>query len=122
MNNLERAHQDMVAELAKSGEAILSEMTPLKAHVIHMCVGVCTEAGELLDAAKKFLCYGKDLDVNNIIEELGDIEFYMEGLRAKLHLSRDLILHGNTEKLRTRYPNNTFSNADAQARADKKGT
>ena len=51
-----------------------------------MVVGVSGEAGELLDAVKKAVIYRKPLDLENVIEELGDLEFYMEGLRQGLEI------------------------------------
>lgn len=66
-------HPEMVKTLAKSGEDILNKMTPLGAHLLHMSVGVSGEVGELLGAIEKD-------DRDNALEELGDIEFYFEGL------------------------------------------
>lgn len=66
-------HPEMVKGLAKSGEEILKTMTPLGAHLLHMAVGVSGEVGELLSAIEAD-------DRDNAVEELGDIEFYFEGL------------------------------------------
>lgn len=54
---------------------------------MHAAVGLAGEAGELLDAVKKTWVYGKRLDRDNAIEELGDLEFYAEALRANLGIS-----------------------------------
>lgn len=116
---IEKEYAEFVSCIAKTGEDIVDEMTPEKAHVWHMATGVCTEAGELLDAAKKHVCYNKPIDLENVIEELGDLEFYMEGLRAHLGITRDQVIKANIAKLSKRYPKGTFSNTDAQARADK---
>lgn len=113
------AYAKMVEALAKPGEAIVEEMTPFKAHLLHMAVGVSGEAGELLDAIKKTVIYNKPIDRENVIEELGDLEFYMEGLRQGLGLSREETLEANVRKLSKRYEGLKYSNAAAQARADK---
>jgi uncharacterized protein YabN with tetrapyrrole methylase and pyrophosphatase domain len=55
----------------------------------------------------------------NVIEELGDIEFALEAIRKALSINREEVLTMNADKLMARYPNGKFSNADAQARADK---
>jgi len=107
-----------VGRLTKPGEAIAEALTPEKAHLWHAATGVSTEAGELLDAAKKHVIYGKPLDRQNVIEELGDIEFYMEGLRQGLGISREEVLAHNAAKLSVRYGGG-YSDAAAQARADK---
>lgn len=111
--------ESMVAALVKSGENIISDLTPESAHLIHMAIGVSGEAGELLDAVKKASIYAKPIDRENVIEELGDLEFYMEGLRQCLGISREETLTGNIAKLGKRYSAGAYSNAAAQERADK---
>ena len=44
---------------------------------MHGAVGLCTEVGELLDAVKKNLIYGKPLDMHNVREEVGDALWYL---------------------------------------------
>jgi NTP pyrophosphatase (non-canonical NTP hydrolase) len=111
--------QDMVGGLAKSGEAIQASLTPLKCHLWHMASCIPGEGGELFDAIKKFVIYEKPLDKANVIEELGDLEFYMEGLRAALGITRQQTLEANMVKLGKRYEAGRFSNQAAQTRADK---
>jgi NTP pyrophosphatase (non-canonical NTP hydrolase) len=112
-------HSEMVTALVKSGEAILETLTPAKAHALHMAAGVAGEAGELLDAIKKHVVYNKPLDRVNAVEELGDLEFYMEGLRQGLGITREETISANIAKLSIRYAGNTYTDAAAQARADK---
>ncbi len=40
-------------------------------------MGTVTEVGELADQVKRHVFYGLDLDKENLIEELGDIEWYL---------------------------------------------
>jgi len=115
-------HRDMVFTLCKSGRAIADEMTPHNAHLVHMVLGISGEAGELLDAVKKSVIYNKPLDIENIIEELGDIEFYLEGLRQELCLTREQIIQGNIDKLSVRYDGLKYTDSAAQTRADKNVT
>ena len=111
-------HAQMVKDLAKDGSLIAEELTGYSAHILHMAVGVSGESGELLDAIKKHVIYNKDLDRDNVIEELGDLEFYMEGLRQGLGISREQTLQANINKLGVRY-GKTYSDLNAQVRADK---
>ena len=111
-------HTDLVKALTKPGHDIRNEMTATNAHLIHMVIGISGEAGELLDAIKKATIYQKPLDMENIIEELGDLEFYMEGLRQKLFLTREEILAHNIQKLQKRY-GEKYSDKAAQERKDK---
>ena len=111
-------YSTFVGTCAKSGELIANSMTPSDAHILHMAVGISGEAGELLDAIKKAVIYKKPLDLTNVIEELGDLEFYLEGLRSYLRVDRQYTIDLNVEKLRKRYPEG-YSDVMAQVRADK---
>lgn len=111
-------HFDLVNKLAKPGSEIADNMNAHEAHLIHMVLGISGEAGELLDAIKKYAIYKKPLDLDNVIEELGDLEFYLQGLRYQLGISREDTLKHNISKLTKRY-GDKYSNQAAQARADK---
>lgn len=112
-------HNQLVKALVKPGEDIINELTPQKAELWHMASCIPGEAGELFDAVKKHVIYGKELDRENVIEELGDLEFYLEGLRQILNITRPECLAHNIGKLSKRYESLTFSNEAAQKRADK---
>lgn len=111
-------YEEFVMSRIKPGEAILASLTPEKAHMWHMVSGIAGEAGEVLDAVKKWAVYGKDLDVDNVIEELGDLEFYIAGARRYVSKSRDEILSQNMSKLSVRYKDG-YSDKAAIERADK---
>jgi len=112
-------YSDMVKVLAKDGQLIVDELNSSTAHNLHMAVGVSGEAGELLDAVKKQAIYNKPIDIDNVVEELGDIEFYLEGLRQSLNITREETLNANIAKLGKRYEGFKYSNEAAQNRADK---
>jgi len=109
----------MVAALVKPGQTILDQMNGRDAGLMHAVLGISGEAGELVDAIKKKIIYGKAIDVPNIVEELGDMEFYMEDLRRHLGITREQCLAGNMSKLAQRYPSFRYTDAAAIARADK---
>lgn len=111
-------HPHLVATLKKPPFEIVGELTPAKADLIHMAMGISGEAGELLDCIKKHVIYGKELDKENLKEELGDLEFFMEGLRQITGFTRDEILQHNIVKLTKRY-GERYSNEAAIKRADK---
>lgn len=73
-------------------------------NLLHGAIGISTEAGELLDAFKKHIYYGKELDVVNLKEEIGDIMWYIAILCRELNLDMDDILQTNIDKLKARYP------------------
>jgi NTP pyrophosphatase (non-canonical NTP hydrolase) len=102
----------------KGGEDIIFDMTPEGANLLHMAVGVSGEAGEMLDAVKKHTIYGKPLDTANVLEEAGDILFYLQGILTATGYTLDDAVQHNTEKLTKRYKT-AYSNEAAVARADK---
>lgn len=76
--------EGMVNQLAKDGELIKEQLTPESAHLWHMATGLSTEAGEVLSCMEYF---GSDrFDRVNAVEEFGDVEFYLEGLRQGLNI------------------------------------
>lgn len=117
----ELAHREMVAALAKPGDDIFESLSPQACHLLHMLLGITGEVGELVDGLKKAIIYEQPLDRSNIVEELGDIEFYLEGLRQGLRITREETLTGNMAKLSKRYANLKYTNEQAKLRADKEG-
>lgn len=71
------------AEYAPLARRTLKEL-PFKEHLQHMSLGFCGEMGEMLDATKKHIIYGKPLDTVNIIEEIGDVTWYCVNLCKEL--------------------------------------
>lgn len=80
MNNLV-PFPDMVRSLAKPGAEILEGLTPEMLHRLHMAVGVSGEVAELAEA----IIIG---DKPGVVEEVGDLEFYLEGYRQGCYLVR----------------------------------
>ena len=72
--------------------------------VLHSAIGISGEAGELLDTVKKHVFYGKPLDTTNVVEEMGDILFYIQMMCNHMGLSLDDVVHVNIKKLKNRYP------------------
>lgn len=120
---LETEYVAMVSNLAKPGADILATLTPEKCHLWHMNTGQSGESGELSDAIKRYVIYNKAIDLDNVIEELGDIEFYLEGIRQGLGITRERTLQANMTKLlkgkNARYATGAYSDVAAQQRADK---
>ena len=111
-------HTELVKRLTKSGVEINSTLIPHKANIWHLSSALMCETGELFDPLKKWIIYNKELDMENIKEELGDIEFYLEGLRRAFGITREETLEQNIEKLTRRYGND-YSDKAAQERKDK---
>lgn len=85
----------------------------------HAGTGIAGEGGEVLDLTKKVWVYGKPLDVAKLVEELGDMRFYYQAMLNLLQMTDAEIIAQNMKKLRVRYADGKYSDAQANARADK---
>lgn len=77
---------------------------PYMTDLLHATLGISTEAGEFTDAVKKYLYYGKEIDRTNLIEELGDLTWYIGLAIGALGTSWGEVFRANIEKLAARYP------------------
>jgi NTP pyrophosphatase (non-canonical NTP hydrolase) len=73
-------------EYAPLARRTLKEMPDFRQHMIHMGMGIAGEIGELIDAAKKVLVYGKPYDHTNTVEEVGDTLWYIANLLPELQV------------------------------------
>lgn len=112
-------HPELVRSITKPGWQIQAELNEWDCNLWHMATGLSGEAGEVLDCVKRRVVYRKDLDHENLMEELGDIEFFLEGIRQAVGVTREQCLEHNVAKLSKRYSSGSFSNDEAQLRADK---
>ena len=81
------------------------------------CLGVAGEAGEVADIIKKAIYHGHVLSPDKIVEELGDVLFYVAAIASTLHVNLDEIAEKNVEKLLRRYPEG-FSQKASRERAE----
>jgi phosphoribosyl-ATP pyrophosphohydrolase len=89
-------YTEFVISRAKPGEDIVSEIDNAQAHLLHMAVGLIGEVVELFAYT----------DRENLIEELGDIEFYFTGLLIGLSIEGD----GSTAESRASLKHHSFAN------------
>jgi NTP pyrophosphatase (non-canonical NTP hydrolase) len=113
-----QTHREFVRKLCKAGSVIAEELTPEDCHRLHMAIGISGEAGELLDAVKKATIYRKQLDIANIVEECGDLLFYISGMLDSIGVDIESAIAANTSKLSIRY-GKAYSDESAIARLDK---
>ena len=116
-----QTHREFVRKLCKAGSVIAEELTPEDCHRLHMAIGISGEAGELLDAVKKATIYRKQLDIANIVEECGDLLFYIAGMLDSIGVDIESAIAANTSKLSIRY-GKSYSDESAIARLDKVST
>ena len=99
--------------------SLLFKQQSLAMMCLHAALGVAGEAGELVDAIKKEIIYGKELDRANLVEELGDLRFYIQAAMMLYGISEQEVLQQNANKLSIRYKQLRYSDEEAQGRADK---
>jgi NTP pyrophosphatase (non-canonical NTP hydrolase) len=79
------------------------EVTGVDPRVLHGVVGIVTEAVELAEALLLAI-EGSELDRTNVIEELGDIDWYRAILLDAIGASEEEVRTRLLAKLATRYP------------------
>ncbi len=80
-------------------------------------MGLCGESGEVIDILKKHLSQGHELNRDKMIEELGDVAWYLAETAYALGVDLDTVLRKNLDKLKRRYPEG-FSVTDSINRSE----
>jgi NTP pyrophosphatase (non-canonical NTP hydrolase) len=73
---LNTEYEQMVKALFKSGEKMKEEFLVDDFELLHSAMGICTEAGEIYEIISGAIEYDK----NHLVEELGDLDFYLTSL------------------------------------------
>lgn len=72
--------------------------------LLNSVMGLCGEAGEVIDHVKKHFCHGHELNKEHLIKELGDVAWYLAEAAHALGVTLEDVLQSNIEKLKRRYP------------------
>ena len=72
--------------------------------ILNGCYGMCGEAGECIDLLKKVEFQGHEFDPNRLIDELGDVMWYVAQTATGLGITLEDVAQGNIKKLEKRYP------------------
>lgn len=84
--------------------------------LIEAAMGMAGEAGEVIDAVKKVAFYNRDLDRPHLIEEIGDLVWYVNLAIYALGTTWETVLAANIAKLSARYPDLKFDAQRANCR------
>ena len=68
------------------------------------CYGLNGEAGECIDILKQVECPGHDFDPNKLLDELGDVLWYVAQTATGLGVTLEYVAQHNVDKLMKRYP------------------
>lgn len=72
--------------------------------VLNGVLGLNGESGEVADLYKKFRFQGHDLDEDKLIDELGDVLWYLAICAAGIGVNLSDVAQRNAAKLQRRYP------------------
>ena len=72
--------------------------------LINAVMGLCGESGETIDLVKKHLHQGHPLDKQQLLQELGDIAWYLAEAAYALDTDLETVLQSNLDKLAKRFP------------------
>ena len=72
--------------------------------ILNACLGLSGEVGEFNDMIKKWIFHEKELDINHLEKECGDILWYIALMCNSFEWNLDEIMQMNIDKLKARYP------------------
>jgi NTP pyrophosphatase (non-canonical NTP hydrolase) len=110
MNNITDFHEHVRRLFIKPDDAT--------GRSLHAAVGISGEAGELLGMVKANWIYGREFDHDNMLEECGDLLFYIAAMLDTNGLTLHHAMQNNYDKLKKRYPDG-YTDKAANERADK---
>ena len=93
-----------INEYQRLAMTTLNKDIPEDQIIINACLGLSGEVGEVNDLLKKHLFQGHELDKEKLIDELGDVAWYLAEAATALKIDLEEVLLGNIDKLKKRYP------------------
>ena len=88
---------------ARAEKTINKEITSSRELILNACLGLAGETGEVIDHVKKWAYQGHELNPDKIIDELGDVLWYMSEMCTALGTKFARVPNGNIRKLKKRY-------------------
>lgn len=93
-----------INEYQRLAMVTLNKEIPQDQIIINACLGLSGEVGEVNDLLKKHMFQGHELNKKDLINELGDIAWYLAEAATALGIDLEEILVANIAKLKARYP------------------
>lgn len=97
------------------------DMAPNGSWLLHSLIGLSGETGELAAAIQRWLYYGKELDKTNVVEELGDLCWYLAQACRSIGIQLETVMYANIRKLKFRYPERYTDFHAAEENRDRGG-
>lgn len=96
MNDIDAYQNAAIRTAADSGDNTFD--------VLILAIGLCGEAGEVGEHLKKVYGHGHVLDRQKVLDELGDVLWYVANLAYRTDIKLSEVLQRNVDKLLARYP------------------
>lgn len=116
MNNTNK--QITLVEYQEAALRTAKDMGSLQQNLIHAALGITSEGGEIATLIKASCVYGKETNISHLMEEAGDVLWFLSLLAKCMGITLEDIAKENIRKLKLRYPQG-YSDMDAQMRWDK---
>jgi len=100
-------YQQLARRTEANQEPILARLTLLGPQAMRLdnaARGLAADAGEVCTAVMRHIEYGRELDVPNLLEEVGDCLWRLSQLCDAAGITLEMAMEANIQKLRVRYP------------------
>ncbi|MFA5394922.1 MAG: nucleoside triphosphate pyrophosphohydrolase family protein [Methanogenium sp.] len=95
---------DLILKYQELSKRTMLTDTTFRDAILAYTLGLSGETGEVADIIKKVVYHGHPLDNEALMEELGDVLFYIAAIATTMHFNLADIAALNIEKLKQRYP------------------
>ena len=98
------------SEYSKLTNRAIPEHSNKKDAVLHWCIGLSEECGEVLSVVKHHYYGGEELNREELVKEVCDVLWYLAALCRETNIDMSGIAELNAQKLLHRFPDNDFDN------------
>ena len=109
----------MINEYSENANKTINYEISEEERMLQASIGMTGESAEVMDLIKKVHFQKHTLNeekIDKIIEEMGDILWYMNLMIKTINTTWDNVLITNNEKLAKRYPKGEFNSLDSMNR------
>jgi len=120
MESIDRYQVESMETSAGQTDDIKARIGELSVDLFHSIIGLQDEIGEIAKAVKGHVFYGRKLDLDNLIEEYGDVAWYWQLGASSIGVKCSQVLAANRRKLadkkKGRYKKGVFTESEANDR------
>lgn len=91
-------------EVQRTMAAATPNLNTWQMEILNWTMGLCGESGEFAERIKKTVFHGHEFERQHVLEELGDVLWYIAALATHLNVTIEEVMAINVAKLVRRYP------------------